>query len=111
MNKYGARKTKVDNLTFDSRMEAARYQELKLLAAAGAIADLQVHPQFELQAAFRTPDGERISAIRHKPDFQYIENGQTVVEDVKGRETTDWRLRYRLFRKVYPEIMYKVVKP
>lgn len=110
-SKYRAQKTVVDNITFDSKMEARRYQELKLLAVTGEITDLQVHPKFELQAAFRTPDGERVSAITHKPDFQYTEAGQTVVEDVKGAATTDWRLRYRLFRKVYPDILYKVVKP
>jgi len=35
-NKYGAKKTVVDNITFDSKKEAARYQELKLLEKAGA---------------------------------------------------------------------------
>ena len=37
MNKYHAIKTTVDGITFDSRAEARRYRELKLLERAGVI--------------------------------------------------------------------------
>ena len=40
-NKYGNKKTVVDGITFDSRKEAKRYQELKLLEKAGEIKDLR----------------------------------------------------------------------
>jgi len=36
-SKYGAIKTEVDGYIFDSRKEAARYQELKFAEAAGEI--------------------------------------------------------------------------
>ena len=35
MNKYRNRKTVVDGITFDSKREAERYMELKLLEQAG----------------------------------------------------------------------------
>lgn len=36
-NKYGAKKTVVDGVTFDSKAEARRYQQLKLMQQAGEI--------------------------------------------------------------------------
>jgi len=36
-NKYGNRKVTVDGITFDSRKEAARWQELRFLEKAGEI--------------------------------------------------------------------------
>ena len=40
MNKYNAKKTELDGIVFDSRKEAGRYAELKLLERAGHIEDL-----------------------------------------------------------------------
>ena len=47
-NKYGNKKTVVDGITFDSRKEAKRYQELKLLEKAGEIKDLRRQVKYEL---------------------------------------------------------------
>ncbi|MBS6476088.1 MAG: DUF1064 domain-containing protein, partial [Clostridiales bacterium] len=41
MQKYRSKKTTVDGITFDSRREAARWQELKLLERAGSITELE----------------------------------------------------------------------
>ncbi|MDD3747626.1 MAG: DUF1064 domain-containing protein, partial [Anaerostipes sp.] len=43
-SKYGARKTVIDGITFDSKREAKRYQELKLLEQAGEISYLELQP-------------------------------------------------------------------
>lgn len=40
-SKYGAVKTEVDGIMFDSKREASRYQELRLLEQAGEIANLR----------------------------------------------------------------------
>lgn len=40
-SKYKAKKTIVDNITFDSKKEANRYCELKLLERAKVISNLQ----------------------------------------------------------------------
>ena len=47
-NKYGARRTQVDGIWFDSQKEAARYQELKLLQSIGLIDELELQPVFPL---------------------------------------------------------------
>src|SRR3990167_10233753 len=43
-NKYGARRATVDGWDFDSRAEAARYADLKLLAGQGMITGLRGNP-------------------------------------------------------------------
>jgi len=100
-SKYNAKRTTVDGLKFDSLSEAARYAELRLLEAAGAIANLQVHPRFVVQDAFVDGDGRRWGAIVYVADFAYTEGDQTIVEDVKGTETQAWRLKRKLFLKRY----------
>ncbi len=46
--KYGNRKVVVDGITFDSKKEAQRYTELKLLEKTGKITGLQLQREFEL---------------------------------------------------------------
>ncbi|WP_416330384.1 DUF1064 domain-containing protein, partial [[Clostridium] innocuum] len=47
-SKYGAVKTEVDGIMFDSKREASRYQELRLLEQAGEITNLRLQVPFEL---------------------------------------------------------------
>lgn len=48
--------------TFDSRKEAARYDELALLSKAGAIRDMRIQPQFTLKESYITANGDRSHA-------------------------------------------------
>lgn len=41
MQKYKAKKTEYDGIMFDSKKEAQRYAELKILERAGVIKNLQ----------------------------------------------------------------------
>jgi len=54
-NKFGARRVILDGITFDSRKEARRYQQLKLLERAGVIRALQVHPRFVILPKHKQP--------------------------------------------------------
>ena len=93
--KYRARKTEVDGIIFDSRKEADRYVELKILENAGYIKDLQMQVPYELvptqKGNLRT---ER--AVKYVADFVYSEDGQTVVEDVKGMKTREYIIKRKL---------------
>ena len=105
-----SRKVKVDGYVLDSGTEAMRYRELKLLAAAGEIRDLKVHPKFLLQETF-LPRGARRNEppITYAADFQYIEcdTGETVVEDVKGKVLTEvYRVKRRMFLSQYPDLVF-----
>ena len=105
MNKYHARKTTVDGITFDSEKEARRFGELKLLLRAGEIKNLKLQQDFTLQEAYTAPDGERVRAIRYVADFVYEdqETGETVVEDVKSRATKTrvYEMKRKLLREKY----------
>ena len=95
-SKYGSNKAVVDGITFDSKKEAKRYSELKLLQRAGEISDLQIQVKFVLIPAQREPDsaGKRGGVIKgalierecsYIADFVYKDKkGDLHVEDVKG---------------------------
>lgn len=91
-NKYGNIKTVTsDGIRHDSRKEANRWCELNLLLRAGVIQDLKRQVKFEL---LPKQEGER--AVYYIADFTYIENGKTVVEDVKGMKTKEYRLKKKM---------------
>lgn len=109
-NKYGSKKTVVDNIVFDSRKEARRYSELKLLQRAGVISDLKLQEEFELIPAqfetISTAKGKtkRVCverAVKYRADFSYIENGRRVVEDTKGVKTKEYIIKRKLMRYIH----------
>ena len=83
--KEGAEGVKI---RFDSKAEAAHYDELMLLLRAGVISDLRLQHEFTLIEAYTTADGKRVKAERYRADFTYWQNGEFVVEDVKGGSAT-----------------------
>lgn len=98
MSKYHARKTEVDGIKFDSRAEAKRYGELYLLQVGGHITNLKLQPSFVLIDAFVDNTGEKENKVTYKADFMYDMNGQTIVEDVKGVITREYRVKRKLFK-------------
>ena len=89
--KYGNKRVTIDGIDFDSKKEANRYAELKLLERCKAIEDLKLQVPFEL---IPKQPGER--ACVYKADFVYRENGQLVVEDAKGVRTKDYIIKRKL---------------
>ncbi len=74
-------------IRFDSQKEARRYEELMLLLKAGSIHELKLQPEWTLQEAYTTPEGNRVRAIRYRADFSYNTGNGIVVEDVKSKAT------------------------
>lgn len=94
-NKYNARKIVADGETYDSKREYRRYLFLKHLVDTGQIRNLCRQVEYPLIPTQREPDtttktgkvkhGRVIErACSYVADFQYEQDGQTVVEDVKG---------------------------
>ena len=109
-HKYNAKPTEIDGIRFDSKREAQRYQELKMLTAAGEIHSLQLQPRFELQPSFKR-NGKTVRAIHYVADFQYVtQNGRHVVEDTKGMATAVFKLKKKLFLYRYPDLELRVTK-
>lgn len=82
--KYRNKKTVIDGFTFDSKAEALRYQELLILQRAGHISNLELQTEFLLIPAQKLISGKTERACKYKADFVYTQNGNNVVEDVKG---------------------------
>jgi hypothetical protein len=109
-NKYGNRKVFLYGFHFDSQAEANRYGELRLLEQAGEITDLVVHPRYLLQEGFTNAEGRRVYPIHYIADFEYIEDGKRIVEDVKGHQTAVFRLKRKLFEYRYQDMEFRVVE-
>lgn len=86
--KYRNKKTKVGDVTFDSKREAERWGQLCLLQRAGRISGLRCQVSFVLAPSVKFAGARAAKpAIRFVADFEYIENGARVVEDVKSAPT------------------------
>jgi hypothetical protein len=109
--KYNAKKTIAFGITFDSKKEAQRYQELKIMEAAGEIKGLKRQVKFQLIPPQYEPDtvGKRGGKIKGKlierecayyADFTYFQNGVFIVEDTKGMKTPDYIIKRKLMLHV-----------
>ena len=115
--KYHSKKTVIDGIAFDSKKEAERYSELKLLERCGAITNLELQKVYELIPAQyelyerygkngqRLKDGKKCieKSCVYKADFVYIDNetGQQVVEDVKGFRTKEYKIKKKLMLYIH----------
>ena len=95
--KYGNSKTTIDGIRFDSKREAQRWQELRLMERAGRITDLRRQVKFVLIPSQRGEDGKVIEKqVAYIADFVYLKDGKTVVEDSKGYRTEVYRLKKKM---------------
>jgi hypothetical protein len=97
-NKYHNIKTVVLNKTFDSKKEAARYEELLLLESEGTILNLKTQVTYPF-----TLNGFKICSYRC--DFAYdLPDGTPIVEDVKSVRTAKipvYRIKFKMMQAFY----------
>ena len=111
--KYHNTKTIADGIKFDSKLEAERYAQLKILERAGVIRGLELQPSFELIPSFKK-NGKTWRRTVYKADFRYIlcEDDSYIIEDVKGSTaviTDVFRLKQKLFEYKYPDYTISIV--
>ena len=99
-SKYGNRKVQIDGHTFDSQAEARRYCQLRDMQSAGLIDDLKLQVPFVLAPGVRVK-GRMRPPLRYLADFVFRQDGNTVVEDVKGRVTEGYRIKRHLLKAVH----------
>lgn len=115
--KYKNRKIIVDGIKFDSKKEAARYKELKMLEKAGIIHDLKRQVKYVLIPAQygRTDEvyikgnnkgklkkGQLIEReCAYYADFVYYRDGWQIVEDTKGMRTAEYIIKRKLMLYVH----------
>lgn len=105
-DKFSAKRTVVDGITFDSKREAARYLDLKAMERAGEITRLKLQPEFPLECGGNPvlirskgyPNGRR---AKYVADFKYMRGTENVVEDVKGFDTPLSRLKRAMVEAEY----------
>lgn len=109
--KYHNKKTKIKDITFDSKAESKRYIELKLLEDSGLIRDITLQPKFVLQPKFKK-NGKTHREISYIADFMYYDNHleKVVVEDVKGYETEVFKIKRKMFEYLLPELELVLIK-
>lgn len=137
--KIAHKKTEVDGIIFDSKMESEYYIYLKAEKAAGRIIDFELQPVYVLQPKYinynnkiytedhckykeidklrkkhnkDNPDNKIgiIQAIKYKADFKITYSDHTTkVIDVKGIKTADFKLKEKMFKFRYPEYTFECV--
>lgn len=93
--KYSAQRITVDGITFDSKREAKRWAELKLLETAGDICELRRQVVVPLEGRDGPLLARKGRQMRITVDFGYVEvaTGITIYEDAKGIPTRDYEVR------------------
>ena len=94
--KYGNKKVTVQGIKFDSKWESERYLYIKSLELAGRVRNLELQVRFSLEV-----NGQKICT--YIADFRYEKenaNGdwETIVEDAKGVETPEFKLKKKLMK-------------
>lgn len=100
-SKYHATRTKVDGITFQSKREARRWQQLRILEAANQIFELRRQVPFPI-VIVNLDTGELVTVSTYYADFVYepLEGG-LVIEDAKGFRTETYKLKKRLVEAQY----------
>lgn len=94
-HKYGAKRTEVNGIKFDSAKEAKRYSELLILLKAGEIGLLELQVPYELNAG-------GTHSLKYIADFVYMtKEGLKVIEDAKGYRTKEYLKKKKLMFKVH----------
>lgn len=127
--KINHKKTVVDDITFDSKMESEYYRYLKALKEHNLIKDFSRQPEYILQDKFIIVDGEiiygnderfnklkrktkaeTIRAIKYRGDFLVEElDGTVYVVDTKGISTTEFEIKRKMFICKNPTLSLKVL--
>lgn len=101
MSKYHSTPTEVNGIRFDSKREANRWAELRILERAGKIQKLKRQVKYLLiPSQYR--DGKCIEReASYIADFVYIKDGRLVVEDCKGFRTPEYKIKRKLMLERY----------
>jgi len=114
LNKYNnAKCVSLDGIHFDSKREMERYNVLHLLEKSGHISDLRMQVKYELVPSIYETSVVKLKtkektitkciqkAIYYVADFVYVKDGKTIIEDVKGFKTSDYKLKKKMMRYFY----------
>lgn len=107
--KYGNKITEVNGIAFDSKKEAAYYEDLLWRQRTGAVKSIELQPEFVLQPAYEVA-GKKIRPIIYKADFKVTEaDGHIYYVDTKGMRTQVYLIKKKMLLYRYPDIDFREV--
>ncbi len=93
-----------NGVIYDSKREARHAAELDVLMRFGRILKLERQIPYDLCV-------NKIKICKIVVDFRVTyHTGRVVLEEVKGFETPEWKLKRKLFAALYPDLEYEVIK-
>lgn len=92
-NKYHNKRIIVDGIRYDSKKEYERHKVLLLLEKSQKIKNLRFHQKEDIIILQEDP------LITYIPDFCYEENGKFIIEDLKGFQTKEFKLKKKMLIK------------
>jgi len=109
-SRVNSKKTIVDDIEFDSQIEARVYYEFKLDPDVEII---KLQPEFILLEKFKR-FGKTYQPIKFTPDFHIIENNVEWIVEVKSKGTMkanskSYPMRRKLFLKNNPDLRYREI--
>jgi hypothetical protein len=109
-SKHRNERVLVDGVLFASKLEFARWCDLKLMEKAGLISDLERQVPFELAPAVKLDGKRKKPSLRYFADAVYIDKktGERVVEDTKGFLTQTYKAKRHLMFTVHGIIIKEV---
>jgi hypothetical protein len=109
MSKYKSKKIIVDDIEFDSQLEAKYFILLKEKVKNGEIKSFSIQPTYELQPSF-IKNGIKYRPINYISDFLILNNDDTIyLIDIKGFVTVDSKMKKKMFDYKYPDIELKLL--
>lgn len=90
-------------VVYDSKAEMLRAFELDALKAAGKIKGWERQVEFRLVV-------ERALICKFIVDFRVFDGHSYWLEEVKGWPTPEYKLKLKLFKALYQNIDYRIIK-
>jgi hypothetical protein len=84
----------VNGIVFASKKESKRYIRLMEMQESGEIRDLELQPAFKIRV-------KRQHICEYRADFKYKRGRRTVIEDVKGFQTSVYKIKKKLMNAVH----------
>ena len=105
MNKYKNKKIYYDGIYFDSKLEKARYIQLKILEKAKEIKELRRQVTYVIQPSHKK-NNKTIRSINYIADFVYydLRKNKTIIEDTKGFKNEVYKIKKKIFEYKYPDL-------
>lgn len=109
-SRYTSYKPILDDIKFDSLMEAKYFLYLKEQEKQGLLSGLELQVPYTLQEGF-SKNGKKFRPIAYVADFRYTDkNGTQCIVDIKGKETVEFKLKQKLFEYKYPNLTLSVIQ-